>query len=112
MDAQDYQENEGVDEAAPIPMEAIEIKHYSAGQIDSLHKQIKSIIKPSRELSSFKDAVEAQKNTKDKRTTATNLFMKSLILAQEGKVEMSQSMPNDRQKHSLAFPDLQIRCSE
>ena len=71
-------------------MEASEIKHYSADQIGQLHKEIKSVIRPSSEPTPLKEIIESQKSTQDKRTRATNLFMKSLILAQEGKVELTQ----------------------
>ena len=68
---------------------------------------MKAIVKPASKPVLFKDVVPQEK---DRRSAATNLFLKSLILAQEGKVELSQEAKTGDQRHNLAFPDLAIRC--
>jgi hypothetical protein len=47
---------------------------------------MKVIVKPADKPTLFKEVVPQHK---DRKSTATNLFMKSLILAQEGRVELT-----------------------
>lgn len=109
MDADNYQQDDGQDEP---PQMMNEVKHYSADRIDELHEEMKTVLKPSSVPTPFKEVVESlqlpQKETK--RSAATNLFMKSLILAQEGKIELKQTERIEDQGRSLAFPDLAIKC--
>jgi len=67
-------------------MQVEEVIEYSENEIAQLHKEVKAIVKPADKPTLFKEVVP---QANDKRSAATNLFMKSLILAQEGKVELS-----------------------
>ena len=104
------QQDDGVDEGAPVRFQVDDIQHYSIEQIDDLYSNIKKVMRPANKPTPFKEMVETSKQTesKDTRVVATKLFMKSLILAQEGKVKIEQGIMKPNQELTVAFQNLSI----
>ena len=84
--ADDQIQIDDFEQQAVEPRQYEEAIEYSENEIAQLHKEVKAIVKPADKPTLFKEAVPQDK---DRKSAATNLFMKSLILAQESKVELT-----------------------